>query len=187
MKVETIVEKLKNGDIQSLRFVYELFYKPVFRAAYFILNDTKLAEDCVHEVFLKLHSKIEQLEEPSKLENWMCRMASNIAWDMIRDRTKNMLSAKAKWSNEANPSNLPEDILLESEEKEVIKQYIQQLRPDHKRVIYFKYYLNMSDYEISTALGIPVGTVKSRLFYARKEIKKKLGIEAQLNQNLVDL
>ena len=66
MKTETIVSKIKSGDTQALRFVYELFYKPVYQVAYYITNDTGLAEDTVHEVFLKLQYKINQLEDPSR-------------------------------------------------------------------------------------------------------------------------
>ncbi|MGQ9558093.1 MAG: RNA polymerase sigma factor [Desulfurispora sp.] len=54
MKTETIVQKLKKGDVQAFRFVYELFYKSAFKAAFFICNDFGLAEDATHEAFLKL-------------------------------------------------------------------------------------------------------------------------------------
>jgi len=185
---ETIVQKLKKGDIQALKIVYELFYKSAFRAAFFITNDTGLAEDTVHETFLKLLKKIEQLEDPSKLEIWLCRMAINNARDIIRNRAKSTLIADAKGTYVNNPSTSPENILLENEEKQIIIRYIQQLQPEHKRVIFLKYYEDLSDNEISTTLGIPVGTVKSRLFYARKEIKRLFEPESQLNRHkLVDL
>ena len=172
MKTETIVSKIKSGDTQALRFVYELFYKPVYQAAYYITNDTGLAEDTVHEVFLKIQYKINQLEDPSKLEAWLCRMAANTARDIIRHRSRSTLFAEARGIYSDNQLFPPDTILLENEEKQAIKQQIDRLQLEHRQVIYLKYYREMSYEEISTALGIPVGTVKSRLFHARQEIKK---------------
>jgi RNA polymerase sigma-70 factor (ECF subfamily) len=73
-----------------------MFYKPLFQAAFFIVNDVGLAEDVVHEVFLKLHHKIDQLQDPSKLGVWLRRMAVNKAWDMVRSRAKGTLIPEAK-------------------------------------------------------------------------------------------
>lgn len=157
MKVETIVQKLKNGDIQVLQLVYELFYKSVFRAAFFITNDTSLAEDAVHEVFLKLTSRIGQLEDPSKLEAWLCRMASNTTRDIVRHRSRSALFAESRNVYSDNQRISPEIVQLINEEKQVIKQYIERLQPEHKIVIYLKYYQYLPVDEISKILGIPAG------------------------------
>lgn len=181
MKVETIVQKLIKGDIQALRLVYELFYISFFRAAFFITNDVGLAEDAVHEVFLKLTSKIDQLEDPSKLEIWLCSMASNAARDIVRHRSRSTLFAEARNVYSDNQTVSPEIVLIINEEKEVIKQYIERLQPEHKIVIYLKYYQDLSIDEISKILGIPIGTVKSRLIRARDELRKIIDSENQLN------
>lgn len=181
MKSESIILKLKNGDTQALKYIYELYYKQVFRAAFFITNDISLAEDAVHEVFLKLPNKIKQLEDPSKLEAWLCRIATNLARDIIRQRLGAILFAEVKDINSDNQSNSPEAILLIHEVKQIIKHHINNLQPEHKRVIYLKYYEDLSINEISTILGIPVNTVKSRLIRAREELKKLLDPEGYLN------
>lgn len=174
MKVETIVSKIKNGDAQAIRFVYELFYVPVYKTAYHITNDAGLAEDTVHEVFLKLPSKISQLEDPSRLEAWLCRIAVNTARDIIRLRSRNTLLGEARGIYSDNQLFFPETALLINEERRDIKRQVESLRPEHRQVIYLKYYREMSYEEISSVLDVPVGTVKSRLFHARQEIKKLL-------------
>ncbi|MDD4238819.1 MAG: RNA polymerase sigma factor, partial [Desulfotomaculaceae bacterium] len=181
MKVETIVQKLKNGDMQILRLVLELFNKSVFQAAFFITNDTSLAEDAVHEVFLKLSNRINQLEDPSKLEAWLCRMASNTAKDIIRHRSRIGLFAEARDVYSDNQKVSPETVLLINEEKKVIKQYIERLQSEYKIVIYLKYYQDLPVNEISKILGIPLGTVKSRLIRARAEIRKIMDPENHFN------
>jgi len=172
LNTETIVSKIKSGDVQALRFVYELFYRPVYQAAYYITNDTGLAEDAVHEVFLKIKHKIEQLEDPSKLEAWLCRMAVNTARDIIRHRSRNTLYMEPRSIYSDNQLLSPDTILLIEEDKQVIKQKINSLQPEYRQILYLKYYRDMSCEEISTALDLPVGTVKSRLFHARQKIRK---------------
>jgi len=186
LKTETIVLKLKNGDTQALRFVYELFYKPTFQAALFITNDIGLAEDAVHEVFLKVQNKIEQLQDPSKLETWLCRMASNTARDIIRHRSKSALFPEARDIYLDNQLISPETVLLDKEKKQIIQHLIRNLQPEYKSIIYLKYYADMSVNEISTTLEIPVGTVKSRLIRAREGIKKLLNPEDHLNRHKIN-
>lgn len=172
MNTETIVSKIKSGDVQALRFVYELFYRPVYQAAYYITNDTGLAEDAVHEVFLKIKHKIEQLEDPSKLEAWLCRMAVNTARDIIRHCSRNTLYMETRSIYSDKQLLSPETILLVEEDKQVVKQKINYLQPEFRQILYLKYYREMSCAEISKALGLPVGTVKSRLFHARQKIRE---------------
>lgn len=177
LKNKTIVSRIKNGDVNAVRIVYELFYRPVYKAAYHITNDTGLAEDAVHEIFLKLPGKITQLEDPSKLEAWLCRMTANTARDIIRCRSRSTLFGEARGIYSDNQLFSPETAFLTMEERRDVKRQVESLRPEHRQVIYLKYYREMSYEEISSALGVPVGTVKSRLFHARQEIKKLLELE----------
>ncbi len=182
MNKETIVAKIKSGDVQALKIVYELFYRPVFQAAYFITQDTGLAEDTVHDVFLKLKYKIEQLKDPSKLEAWLCRMAANNARDIIRRRSKNILCLEIRGVHSDSQLSSPETLFLLEADKEMIKQKINSLQPEFRQILYLKYYKEMSYEEICTALGLPMGTVKSRLFHAKQKFKKVLESEIDIPQ-----
>jgi len=182
LNTETIISKIKNGDIQALRYVYELFYNPVYQAAYYITNETGLAEDTVHEVFLKIKYKIEQLEDPSKLEAWLCRMAVNTARDIIRHRSRTTLYMETRGVYSENQLLSPEAILLKEEDKQMLKQKINCLQPEYRQILYLKYYREMTCDEIGQALGLPVGTVKSRLFHARRKIKKLTEFEGNFPQ-----
>ncbi|MDD4238631.1 MAG: sigma-70 family RNA polymerase sigma factor [Desulfotomaculaceae bacterium] len=134
-------------------------------------NDTSLAEDAVHEVFLKLSSRIDELEDPSKLEAWLCRMASTTVKDIIRHRSRSGLSAGARNVYSDNQPVSPETVLLANEDKVTIKQHIERLQPEYKIVIYLRYYQDLPINEISKILGIPLRTVKSRLIRARAELR----------------
>ncbi|OPY57654.1 MAG: ECF RNA polymerase sigma factor SigW [Pelotomaculum sp. PtaU1.Bin035] len=174
MQIETIVKKLKNGDSHAFKLVYELFYKQVYQAAFFVTSDAGMAEDIVHETFLKLMDKIEQIKDPSKLEAWLCRIATNKARDIIHHRSVMTLFAEARDIYSDNQLISPETVLLEKERKQILQQQIRILQPEHKLILYLKYYKDMSVNEISTETGIPAGTVKSRLARAREAFKRHL-------------
>jgi len=175
---ETIVSKLIKGDVQTCRIVYELFYKPVYQAAYYIIHDPSLAEDIVHEVFLKMKYKIDQLQDRSKLEAWLCRMAMNTARDVIRGQARNTYYLETQVKQD-NQQISPENSFLAKEVRNMIKQKIKCLNPGYREILYLKYYQDMSCEEISTVLTLPVGTVKSRLFHARQKIRKLIELETE--------
>lgn len=172
MRSEIVLKKLKSGDRRAFRLVCELFYKQVYQAAFFITDDAGLAEDVACEAFLKLMEKIDQIKDPSKLEAWMCRIAANKAGDIIRRRSAAAPFAGARDIYLDNQLIPPDTVLLEKERKQIIQQQIESLQPEHKQVFYLKYCKDMSVQEISAEIGIPAGTVKSRLARAREEFKR---------------
>lgn len=171
--LDSIVHKIKNGDTQAIKILYELFYKSTFNAAYFITRDSGLAEDAVHDVFIKVHEKIDQLLDISKIEFWLCRMATNKSLDIMRNRSKSVLSREIQISS-CNQNNNIENLIVNNEEKEIIRRNINNLSPDYKIVVYYKYYRDLTVKEISSILEVPEGTIKTWLTRARKEMKKNL-------------
>ncbi len=179
MNAETIILKIKRGDLQTCRFIYELFYKPVYQSAYCIINDPGLAEDIAHEVFIKMNHKIEQLKDPTKLEAWLCRMAMNTARDIIRHRSRNTYYLETGDIYPNNQQLSPETNLLIEEDKKMVIKKINCLSSGYRQVLYLKYYREMTCEEISAILNLPIGTVKSRLFHARHKIKKLIETETK--------
>lgn len=180
--MESIVLKLKNGDVQALKILYELFYKSTFNAAFFITRDSGLAEDAIHDVFIKVHEKIDQLEDISKIESWLCRMSANRALDIIRNRSRSILTGETQIISISEEHDSLENIIVNNEAREIIKHNINNLKHEYKIVVYYKYYIGLTIREISTILVVPEGTVKTWLIRARKEMKKKLA-ESEKGQN----
>lgn len=178
---EAIIEKIKIGDLQALKYVYELYYGSAYKAAFFITKDAGLAEDAVHETFIRLKDKIEQLEDHSKLGLWICRIAINKARDILRQRSKSTLYEDVRSIYKDDQNLCPETIYIINEEITAIQNYINLLHPYYKDVIYKKYYEQLTISEISKILGVPEGTIKYRLYQARKEIKRLMK-----NKNIID-
>lgn len=182
---EGVIERLKSGDRQTLEDVYRLFYDPVFQAAFFVIKDFGLAEDVVHEVFLKVYNKIEQVKEPAKLGNWLCQIAVNEARSMLRQRSKWVpLSGYDRHGDDQSLS--PERSLLTQEDRDIMKGIMAQLKPGHRQAVYLKYFEDMSLAEIGTALEIPISTVKTRLFHARQKIRKLLKPERHPERHIIN-
>ena len=182
---EEVIERLKSRDRQALEDVYRFFYNPVFQAAFFVIKDSGLAEDVVHEVFLKVYNKIEQVKEPAKLGNWLCQIAVNEARGMLRQRSKCVpLSGHDEQDNDQSLS--PERSLLTQEDREAMERIMAQLKPGHRQAVYLKYFEDMSLAEIGATLEIPISTVKTRLFHARQKIRKLLKPERHPEHHIIN-
>ena len=180
LQFENIVSNIKSSDFQTCKLVYKLYYKPVYQVAYCIVNDSSLAEDIAHEVFLKMKHKIDQLQDPAKLKAWLCRIAINKAKDVIRKQAK-VTSYQDSWERRADANDYqisPETFLLMQEDKNMIKEKINCLCPTYQKILHLKYYLEMSCEQISDSLDLPLGTVKSRLFHARKKIRELIELDS---------
>ncbi|WP_170291934.1 RNA polymerase sigma factor [Heliobacterium mobile] len=186
MEVESMIERFKAGDIEGLRLIYERCYKPVYQAAFFVTRDAGLAEDVTHDVFLKLGEKIDQLREPSKLEAWLCQMAANTARDLLRRRVRSVLCAEVRENATEMTGDSPESAALEEEERALIRRCVSDLPQEYRSVIYLKYYRDQTIEQISSALDIPSGSVKSRLSRAKQRIKKWLERDGQIKRHSVE-
>lgn len=169
-----IIEKLKNGDISAFKIIYELYSKKIFSVAVLVTRDERLAEDVVQEVFIKINEKITRLDDVSRIEAWLCRIAYNKAIDVMRNRSKSVLCSDVREILPVNSSVTPENIAMENEDKEELIRLINSLQIEYKQVLYLKYFLDLSVIKISYVLGIPEGTVRSRLTRARTVLKKML-------------
>lgn len=179
------MERLKDGDRQALEDVYRLFYDSVFQAAFFVIKDSGLAEDVVHDVFLKVYNKIEQVRDPAKLEYWLRRIAINEARGMLRQRSKWVpLSGHERHDDDQSLS--PEHSLLTQEDRAIMEAIMAHLKPAHRQAVYLKYFEDLSLAEIGAALKISVSTVKTRLFHARQKIRKLLKPKRHPERHIID-
>ena len=174
MAFEFLRRKLVARDVQALEELFELFRDPVYKAAFFITRDRMLAEDVVQETFLKAYDKIEQLQDPSRVESWLIRIAMNKARDELRRRQRQPASLDGGPEPSADAEELPEAHLLAREQHLLINAAIDQLNPEYQDVIFLKYYRDYTTKRIAEVLQVPEGTVKTRLRKARSLIASAL-------------
>ncbi|MCA9214697.1 MAG: sigma-70 family RNA polymerase sigma factor [Planctomycetales bacterium] len=127
------------------------------------------ADDLTQHVFLTMFRKLDQFNGQSKLETWLYRLATNEALQHLR-RSKRRSTAPLV----AEPETRDPDRLGASEEAELLEIAMSRLEPELRAVVLLKEQRGLSYREIAESVGIPEGTVGSRLNRARKELRQEL-------------
>jgi RNA polymerase sigma-70 factor (ECF subfamily) len=179
MKLFNIVERSKNKDNKAFKVLFEIFYEDVYKTSYFMTRDPSLAEDATQEAFCKAFEKLDTLRESKKFGPWVKSIAARSAVDIMRQRQHFTVMEDITGFPQDDyintmPQSLPENETVKHELQSRIKEAIYALNPIHRQVIVMKYYLNLNTREIADTLHLPIGTVKSRLYRALKQLKISL-------------
>lgn len=180
-----LVTKLQRGDLSALGVLYDRHRQMVYRTALAITGDPEAAADLLQDVFLRLNRFSQRIDSERPLEPWLYRMTANLCytWMKRRNRFRRAVTEMAEWiSREHQPT--PQSITERDEEWQTVRTAVASL-PISQRVVVVMYYINdCSIQEISDILDIPVGTVKSRLYYGRNTLKKQLGLQLDRMQEV---
>jgi RNA polymerase sigma-70 factor (ECF subfamily) len=174
------VEKARAGDHQAFRVLVERYQGRVYGLALRVLRNEDAARDAVQDGFLKAYGSLDRFEGRSSFYTWLYRIVMNQCLDRKRrDRS----DREVEWNDEvatgleehgAMAATAPDDAAERSELREVLGRAIAELPEDARRTIQLREIDGLSYKEISAALGIPKGTVMSRLHYARRRLQQAL-------------
>jgi RNA polymerase sigma-70 factor (ECF subfamily) len=170
-----LVLQLQKGDLTALGDLFDRHQRLVFRTAVGITGDEQVASDLLQDVFLRMHRFARHIDPDRPLEPWLYRTTANLTytWMKRHKRWLRPLEDVAEWLAGSN-KQLPSYIAETDEEWRGVKKAIASLSLQ-QRVVVVLYYINdLSLQEISEILDVPVGTIKSRLFYGRQALKKYL-------------
>ena len=174
------IRRLKRGDIGGLECLIARYQGKALRTAFLITHDEPMAEDVVQDAFVRFYERADCFDESRPFEPYFMRSVVNAALNCI-ERTK-----KERYLADEDTSELKS--LLEqaaSVEEQVefntlkwqIMEILEELPPRQRAVIVQRYYLDMSEKEMSEALDSPPGTVKWLLNAARTRLRSLLGSE----------
>jgi RNA polymerase sigma-70 factor (ECF subfamily) len=171
-----LVLRLQGGDLDSLGDLYDRHHHLVFRTALAITGDPEMASDLMQEVFLRLNKFAHHIDPERPLQPWLYRMTANLSYTWLKKRNRWLKLVREITDRFVVDKRPPPHVLAERDETwQWIRQAIMAL-PIQQRLVVVLYYINdLSIQEISEVLEVPAGTVKSRLYYARKLLKKQLG------------
>jgi RNA polymerase sigma-70 factor (ECF subfamily) len=184
-KDRELLIRLQEGDLEALGGLFDRHRQMVYRTALAVTSDESAAADLVQDTFLRLYRFASRVDPMRPLEPWLYRVTTNLAYTWLKKRKRWWKAIKdmAEWlSREKRPS--PEPTYQNNEDWQMVQQAIAGL-PNAQRVVIVSYYINdLSIQEISEIFSIPVGTVKSRLHYGRKTLKKKLGLHRDMGKGV---
>jgi RNA polymerase sigma-70 factor (ECF subfamily) len=164
-----LVEKIAAGDKQALQILYGRHNVKVYRFALRFLRDEATAEDMVSEVFFDVWRQAERFERRSQVSTWLLAITRNKALSTLRRRSNEQLDEEVAEFIE-DPADDPEVTMQKQERSEILRDCLQKLSAAHREIIDLVYYHEKSVEEVSEIIGVPMNTVKTRMFYARKRI-----------------
>ena len=187
---EARYQSLRDGDEAAFAGFMQAHEARVFRIAMRWLGSVEEARDLTQDVFLTLSRKLAQFEGNARLSTWVYRVAVNHAKNRVRYLSRRR--ARAHDSLDASPLEIssgglsaalpgPHEVLAGRRLAEVFDGALQTLSPSHRQIVLWRDVEGLAYEEMSARLGLPVGTVKSRLHRGRAQLKQALaarGLEA---------
>ena len=168
-----LVTRAQVGDRNAFTELVRIHAQGVLNVIYRMCGDMQIAEDAAQEAFIQAWLNFSSYRPRTSLRNWLYRIAINAVTDMLR-KEKRILPDAIEDLHLTDPRPDPE-ALLSQEERSILMQKAVLSLPDASRtVLVLREYEGFSYHEIADALDIPVGTVMSRLNYARNLLKARL-------------
>jgi RNA polymerase sigma-70 factor (ECF subfamily) len=172
------IAMMQHGDIRGLAALVEAYQLRAVRTAMLITRDQALAEDVVQSAFLRAFEKIHQFDASRPFAPWFMRSVVNAAVQAAKKQQRsisldNEVSEDTSFEDllSGDSSSEPHQALELQEDKRMIRNALDKLSPDQRAAVVMRYYLDMSESEMSELLQTPAGTIKWRLHHARKRLK----------------
>lgn len=170
-----LVERAQRGDIHAYEQIVHAYQGIAFRIAYLIAGDAGDAEDAAQEGFVKAYRALGRFRPGAPFRPWLLQIVANEARNRRRSTGRRARLAVRALAQEpsggAAPS--PEGAVLDAERRSSLLAEVNDLREDERLVIALRYFLELSEGETAAALGIRVGTVKSRLSRALARLRER--------------
>lgn len=177
-----LVERSRRGDTHAFDALITIHRERVYMIAQHILRNNEEALDVTQETFLRAWKNLARFDGAATLASWLSRIATNASIDLVRRRNAHpqtefdvapMAIDAASRTTPSQPAS-PADNLDHAEIRERFQRALDTLSPEHRAVIVLKEIEDLSYQEIADSVGCSIGTVMSRLFYARKKLQNEL-------------
>lgn len=170
-----LIERVRENDLDSLGKLFDRYYAQVYRSAIVITQDNAAAEDIAQECFLKIHRYANRIDTSLPLIPWLYRVTVNLSYTWVTRQKRRTISLEGMVDRLMSPNWLSPDHLAEhSETQRQVREAIGQLNLNQRVVVALHYLSGLSLEEIAEILDCPLGTVKSRLHYARENLRHQL-------------
>jgi len=176
---DMLLESIADGNRTAMHILYCRHNVRVYRFILRIVRDATTAEDLVSQVFLDVWRTAGQFQGRSQVSTWLLSIARFKALTAMRQRRfEDIDQEDVRQIPDGNDT--PETSLDRSDTSAILRACVQKLSPAHREIINLVYYHEKSVEEVGQIIGIPQSTVKTRMFYARKqlaELLKGAGVE----------
>lgn len=181
MEDQIAISRIKQGDPGGLEALVMGYQVQAVYTAYMIVFDRSLAEEVAQTAFVRVVEKIQQFDEARPFAPWFFRIVVNEALRVARqqrlivsldDDPDEDVNAVARWLSDPQPQ--PEKLVEAKETQQVLLAALKRLKPEQRAVVVMRYYLEMSEADMSARLDRPVSTIKWLLRVARERLQSLL-------------
>lgn len=165
-----LVQRSRKGDRQAFEKLLIRYQKPVYNAAYRMLNNADDAKDVTQTVFLKAYEHLGDFNPKYRFFSWIYRIAINESVNCLNKRSR---TEELVWEPATETSGPDEEMEGDLRSRQ-IESALMVIKPDYRTVIVLKHFLDCNYAEIGQILDIPEKTVKSRLYTGRQLLKDAL-------------
>ena len=179
-ELKELIVRIGNGDKAAMTALYREMERPVFRFINLKLNDPFQSADILHEVFLDIWKGAGRFEGRSAAKTWIFSIAYRKVMDVFRKGSRMVVTDDLPEQVDDSPN--AESCLVAAETSEHVRYCLDTLKPEHRTAVELAFYEDMSYREIAEVAGAPEGTIKTRVFHAKKllmrclEGRLKLGV-----------
>ena len=175
-----ILEHARNGNKSAFGKLVKIYNKRAFYTALSIVGSSEDAFDLSQEAFIKAYRSINKFDTTKKFFTWYYKILKNICLNHIRNKSLHAISFSEIIENVENMSDEsinPNQQIEIYETRKAIWNAIWKLSNEDREIIVAREFLDTSYEDLSALMNVPIGTVMSRLYYARKRLKKILSNE----------
>lgn len=169
-----LVARGRAGDRAALAALIERHQTMAFGVAYRLLRSPEDAEDAAQEAFVQVLTRLHTLAEPAAFPGWLRRVTVNLSLDRLRRAGRVALEPLASDPAVVNPERGPEAAALAAEHRRDLEEALAALPTPYRLAVVLRDVEGLSYQEVAAALGVPEGTVKSRLHSGRQLLRRRL-------------
>lgn len=182
MQDAQLVERVVAGDHDAFRQLVERYQRPVYGLLLRMVRAPALAEDLAQETLIKAHRAIATFDRSRKFSSWLFKIAHNTAIDHLRKNRPQTVPLETTEGERMDPlavlaapeSQSPEARARGRDLAEALQEALMTLRPDYREAVLLRFQQGLPYEEIADILALPLGTVKTHLHRARKQMAAAL-------------
>jgi len=164
-----LMQRISRHDEAAFHQLYEMYGQRMFAYAYRLTNDPILAEDIMQDSLVSVWDSAKSYRGSSRLLTWLLGIVHHISTKSFRHSNQSITEEMENSVPDHSP--MPEEWMQSRERTRILQAGMEKLSPDHRAVLDLVFYQGLSLNETAEVCGCPVGTVKSRLSYARNFLK----------------
>jgi len=177
-----LVQQALAGSQEAYRLILTRYQRPVISLVRRMVSEAALAEDVAQEVFVKAFRALDSFDQRRKFSSWLFKIAHNSAIDQLRRRQVDTVALETTDSEQPDLVAVIADTSVDSpatrmERRDLaaaIEGAVSSLRPEYREVVVLRFQEGLAYEEIAQVTGLPLGTVKTHIFRARKAMARHL-------------